>query len=165
MAYIKTTWVNDVTPVSAANMNKIENGVYDANRLVMCKIVDYQAVSNGSTAAYSFSAATVQSDTDSFFNAGTPDKITVSIAGTYEIVVRIAFDANITGTRECQISVNGSGVLESLFQSVAQASGRSTAFLTVIMELSAGDEVKVLPYQTSGGSLNTYVTLTVIKLK
>lgn len=29
--YPKTTWVDDVTPMSAANMNKIETGIDDAH--------------------------------------------------------------------------------------------------------------------------------------
>lgn len=29
MAYTKTTWVNDTTPVNATNMNKIESGIKD----------------------------------------------------------------------------------------------------------------------------------------
>ena len=29
MAYTKTTWVNEVTPLNASNMNKIEQGIYD----------------------------------------------------------------------------------------------------------------------------------------
>ena len=30
MAYLKTTWQDDVTPISSTNMNKIEQGVLDA---------------------------------------------------------------------------------------------------------------------------------------
>jgi len=30
MAYLKTEWVDNVTPFSAENMNKIESGIYDA---------------------------------------------------------------------------------------------------------------------------------------
>jgi hypothetical protein len=32
MAYTKTTWVNDTTPaINATNLNKIEQGIYDAH--------------------------------------------------------------------------------------------------------------------------------------
>lgn len=31
MAYVKTTWVDEVTPTSAANLNHLEQGVADAN--------------------------------------------------------------------------------------------------------------------------------------
>lgn len=34
MAYVKTTWIDDVTPLSAANLNKIEQGVADASVLL-----------------------------------------------------------------------------------------------------------------------------------
>ena len=30
MPYTKTTWVDDVTPISATNMNKIEQGIFDS---------------------------------------------------------------------------------------------------------------------------------------
>ena len=34
MAYSKTTWVNGTTPaISAANLNKMEQGIYEANAL------------------------------------------------------------------------------------------------------------------------------------
>lgn len=29
MAYTKTNWVNDTTPINATNLNKIEQGIYD----------------------------------------------------------------------------------------------------------------------------------------
>lgn len=32
MAYVKTNWVNDVTPINAANLNKMENGI-EANQM------------------------------------------------------------------------------------------------------------------------------------
>jgi hypothetical protein len=31
MAYVKTTWVDDVTPLSAGNFNNIEDGIEDAD--------------------------------------------------------------------------------------------------------------------------------------
>ena len=30
MPYTKTNWIDDVTPISATNMNKIEQGIFDA---------------------------------------------------------------------------------------------------------------------------------------
>jgi hypothetical protein len=32
VAYVKTTWVDEVTPTSAANFNHMEQGIYDAVR-------------------------------------------------------------------------------------------------------------------------------------
>lgn len=29
MSYVKTTWVDDTTPINASNLNKIENGIYN----------------------------------------------------------------------------------------------------------------------------------------
>ena len=34
MAYTKTTWVNDSTALSADNLNKIEQGIYDAHLMI-----------------------------------------------------------------------------------------------------------------------------------
>lgn len=36
MAYSKTSWVDDVTPISATNMNHIETGVYNLNNALWC---------------------------------------------------------------------------------------------------------------------------------
>ena len=30
--YVKTTWTDNQTPLSAANMNQIENGIYNATK-------------------------------------------------------------------------------------------------------------------------------------
>ena len=34
MSYVKTTWVDDATPISALNMNNIEQGVFDAGVVI-----------------------------------------------------------------------------------------------------------------------------------
>lgn len=48
MAYTKTTWVNDVTPANATNMNNIENGI-EANDIALSNIKDYIIESGSNT--------------------------------------------------------------------------------------------------------------------
>lgn len=47
MAYVKTAWVDDVTPLSAANLNRIEQGVEDANCLVPGDTLQHGVLTGG----------------------------------------------------------------------------------------------------------------------
>lgn len=55
MAYTKTNWIDDVTPLSATNMNNIEQGIFDlvpvltAGNIVLFKCLD--EISNEGTSA------------------------------------------------------------------------------------------------------------------
>lgn len=50
--YIKTTWIDDKTPVNAANLNKIENAIYDlySNSLSPSDLVNGKGIKVSTTA-------------------------------------------------------------------------------------------------------------------
>lgn len=53
MAYTKTTWVNDsAPPISAENLNKIEQGIYD-NSVILDAIADY-IVETGTSGGWAY---------------------------------------------------------------------------------------------------------------
>lgn len=50
MAYTKTTWVNNVTPLNATNMNNIETGIYD-NSVNIGDLTNLSTTSKNNTVA------------------------------------------------------------------------------------------------------------------
>jgi hypothetical protein len=73
--------------------------------------------------------------------------------GRYEIVTNLAFDSNATGVRTAYITVNNQAYGGDT--KIGNSGGIITPLLCYVeVELSAGDFVKVLVRQESGGNLN-----------
>jgi hypothetical protein len=83
------------------------------------------------------------------WSASSPTRLTVRVAGTYEIVGNAEFASNATGARSLGIKVNG------VFLAV-QATPASLSQVTVSTQwkCSVGDYIELFAYQTSGGSLD-----------
>ena len=72
MAYTKTTWVNDTSPaINATNLNKIEQGIYDAQSSIdsILPLEDQFVVTNDSF-SMSISAGNYGDETKTYTNAG-----------------------------------------------------------------------------------------------
>jgi len=100
--------------------------------------------------------SSVNFDTDVFWSAGNPTRLTVpgALAGQFIVVAEIQWANNATGYRELTIRKNGSVILANL-QGPAVASGECEQILTCLLTLAAGDYIELLVNQLSGGSLNT----------
>lgn len=83
------------------------------------------------------------------------DRLTIRTAGVYLITAQARFAANLTGTRELQIRLNGSTTL-ALVDCLATAQTNGLAYLNLVTlwKLTVGDYLSAVVYQTSGAALN-----------
>lgn len=103
MAYTKTAWVNGSAPaISAANLNKIEDGVFDANRKaddVGISVKNFGAVGDGVTDDTNAVLSALQSG-DAYFPAGT------YLLSTWS-VTDLGASRRITGAGRERVTVKG----------------------------------------------------------
>lgn len=99
-------------------------------------------------------------DTYTGWAAGSPTRYTAKYPGYYRIVGSVAFASNATGSRSVAIRMNG--VATDLNQVTTQANGFNTVLQVESIQLFNGstDYFEVYVDQSSGGNLNTVVTLT-----
>lgn len=92
-------------------------------------------------------------DTEEFWVAGTPTRLTIPMDGRYGGYAFIEWASNATGIREVNIYLNGATILAGL--TIAPVSGRSVRMSVPFeKELVSGDYLEVNVEQTSGGNLN-----------
>jgi hypothetical protein len=83
------------------------------------------------------------------------DRLTIRTAGVYLITAQVRFAANMIGTRELQIRLNGSTTLALAdCQATAQANGLTYLNLVTLWKLMVGDYLSTVVYQTSGVALS-----------
>lgn len=116
---------------------------------------DATSIANATTTFITFN--TELTDTDAMFSASS-DKITLNTAGTYNVSSVVEFAANATGVRLCGLyHYNSAGTLRrkiGLDSDVASSAVNYIGNLSGIIAADAGDYVKLLVYQTSGGALS-----------
>jgi hypothetical protein len=94
-------------------------------------------------------------DTDSFFSAASPDQIVIPTTGRYNIVATVVFWTNTTGVRKAWFTLNGSPLVQGANSQAPLSGGEATYVPIAIQRLfTAGDVIKVIAYQTSGGALD-----------
>ncbi|MEU0940095.1 hypothetical protein [Embleya sp. NPDC005971] len=113
-----------------------------------------QSVANTTWTAITLGTVTA----DTYGGAGS-SSYTVTAAGWYTVCGTVSYASNSTGARGTQIYKNGSPVTgHGAF--VAPPSGSSVCTVstpTRDVQLSVGDVVDVRAYQSSGGSLSTFL--------
>lgn len=102
-------------------------------------------------------------DTDSYHPSttdglsGTPDStydITVPFAGQYLALAHGVFASNSTGRRRIGIGVNGASPASDREITIDGVTGEATKIvLSVVLDLAAGDDLRVEVFQNSGGTL------------
>ena len=96
-------------------------------------------------------SATVEWDTDSFFDSGSPAGITIPVAGVYLLDLSFSWAANATGWRSVGIVVGSSIVAHQRILSPGNVLCMQQ--VSCVRELAANDVVKMYCRQTSGGDL------------
>ncbi len=89
-------------------------------------------------------------------NSTNNTRLTCQTAGLYHIQGIVRFAANSTGQRQLQIRLNGTTVIAQTNQD-ANSSGATHVDINTDYQLTPGDYVELLAYQTSTGSLNSEV--------
>lgn len=108
-------------------------------------------------AAYTRATFTIEMfDTNNFWDAGNPSRLTVPRAGYYLVGGKIGWDINPTNVREVKLYINGSGATYAAMSNACIALSGVLTRLTIVflVHLSAGDYVELFLWQNSGGALN-----------
>ena len=141
MSYVKTTWQDDATPLSAVNMNNIEQGVFDSTKL---KNVQLEA---GTIQLYASNANMVIANTTVYTSEGSPVP-KIGLGGTLRISVNVKTTSPATGY--VQILRNGLPV-------GIERTTTSTTAVTFTEDIAGWNVGDVLSFQCkSSGAYNTY---------
>jgi hypothetical protein len=92
-------------------------------------------------------------DTDSFWSAGNPTRITIPKTGYYLITGNIAFDLNSTGMRQVIFRQDGTTFLNYVSSGAAHDTADTNIAFAHIFLFEAGDYIETGVFQTSGGDL------------
>jgi hypothetical protein len=96
-------------------------------------------------------SATVEWDTDGFFDSGSPAGITIPVAGVYLLDLSFCWAGNATGWRSIGIVVGSDIVARERIPPPGNALCMQQ--VSCVRELAANDVVKMYCSQTSGGNL------------
>ena len=163
---VKQNWVDGSsgnTPLSAARMNDIEQGIFDAHYMPAVRVFHNAAQSTTTgvdfTLAFNsdrFDQASNASDTmhDTVTNNS---RLTCRYGGVYEIKGNVEFAANGTGSRVAKIKLNGTTVIAQM-RIVAAASDNHALQVSCAYALALNDYVELVVQQSSGGALNVNST-------
>ena len=101
-------------------------------------------------------SATVEWDTDSFFDSDSPAGITIPVAGVYLLDLSFCWAGNATGWRSIGIVVGSDIVARERIPPPGNALCMQQ--VSCVRELAANDVVKMYCSQTSGGDLTMNAT-------
>ncbi|MFI8535324.1 hypothetical protein ACIGMX_34405 [Streptomyces aquilus] len=86
-------------------------------------------------------------------------RYTVQVAGTYYIAATLGFAANGSGNRKVGININGASARGGVVQAPGISTNSFVACVSTEQTLAVGDYVELVGWQTSGGALNTAVSV------
>lgn len=112
-----------------------------------------QSIANATDTMVQFN--TEQYDTGGMFTTATNTRITIPVAGIYEVTACVRFAAHATGFRYVAIMVNGLGgtIWNNSQNPVNSGTLPTTICVSDRIKLVANDFLVVDVYQTSGGAL------------
>jgi hypothetical protein len=109
-----------------------------------------QSIASGTWTPLSFDSE--RWDTDNIFDVANPTRFTCRTSGKYLANFTVGVASNATGVREWAIRVNGS-TYHGLVLTPAASGAGTYGGATVVLDLTVGDYVEFVAYQTSGISL------------
>jgi hypothetical protein len=154
--YVKQTWTDGsggATPLSAARLGNLEQGVYDAHRMP-CACVYHsttQSITSGPLTVVAFDSERFDTDTihDTVTNTS---RLTCKTAGVYQITAQVDWAVNATGYRQTAIRLNGTVyIAQNMTPAAATANTNHTP--TRFWSMAVNDYVEVVVSQDSGVSL------------
>jgi len=154
MAYTKTVWENGITPISADNLNNIEDAldkVANTKGALVC-LTSGINIPHDTDIAVTFNSDSVEYDTCSFFNTSQRDRITIP-AGVSKVIVGVFmdFDQNVNvGSARTQIIKNGGGY--SGFSEINGAGLIRAGVKTPVLMVNEGDYFQMFVRQESGAT-------------
>ena len=161
--YVKQTWTDGSgggTPVSAARLGVIEEGILDVSQAPCVRA--FHSVAQTSTTGV-FLAVALDSErvdqaggaaSNMHDNATNNSRLTCRYAGVYQITGMIQFVANANGVRLAQIVLNGTTTIGRTEQWNTGGGDATAVMVTSLWPLAVNDYVQLNGYQNSGGNLD-----------
>lgn len=159
--YVKQTWTDGVSALSAARMAVIENGVYEASLAPAVRVTHSvsQAITTGTPTALAFDterfdtsagAADTQHD-----NVTNNSRLTCRYAGKYQISGSVEWEAIVTGEyRICKVRLNATTDLVHQMQAPTGTTGFSRMNVSTLYDLAVNDYVQLFVEHNRGANLN-----------
>lgn len=140
----------DVLPETYLDQNNTNHASLIVPPMVRVVGTAAQSLGNGTATALTFHAA--QINTDGMWTSGSV--VTIQTDGVYHVTGNIRFQASATGSRVARLAVGTATPFAS------QAVDTSTSInhelnVSGLWPLSAGDELVLIGFQSSGGALNS----------
>lgn len=149
-------------------ITKVGGGVSAANDLsVVCQyeIAAGQSIPDSTLTAIVWDTKVI--DSHNAMNTST-GAWTCPVSGTYQFNNANAFAANGTGYRQFSTDINSGASSKFLCQQIPSASNVFITCGSTLHKLKAGDVVKIMAYQTSGGALSLtgsgYDTINIVRV-
>jgi len=153
------------TPIDAADLNDIEQGITDAHRMPAVRAfrTTNQSITSSTITAVSFDSETGGFDqvggvaSTMHDNSTNPSRLTALYAGIYLAYATVVWAGNATGSRFQWFAINtaGAGTGTRHGQTIAPGNAASTALNnTALMSLAVNDYIELMVFQSSGGALN-----------
>jgi hypothetical protein len=154
--YVKQTWTDGsggATPVSAARLGNLEQGVYDAHRMPTARVYASANVSIANNTVTPVPFDSERYDTDTIHdNVTNNTRLTCKTVGVYLIGGVVWFAANATGYRDVQIAVNGTTIVGRSVVPVSNGTDPTVVTLSgVPWQLAVNDYVELRVAQNAGG--------------
>jgi hypothetical protein len=157
--YVKQTWTDGsggATPISAARLAVVEQGVYDAHFQPAARVYHNanQSIATGTETTLAFNSERFDNDTihDTSSNNS---RLTCKTAGKYLISAQVQWEAGGTSRRILYLRLNGTTKIATKRFAAFEESEND---ITTLYDLAVNDYVEVRVRQETGGALNVTVT-------
>ena len=164
--YVKQTWTDGVSALSAARMAVIESGIYEAHLAPAVRVYHSanQAITTSTPTALAFNserfdivanAADTQHDT-----VTNNSRLTCRYAGKYQITGNVQWESNTSGEfRQLQILLNGGTTIAEHMSRPTGTSGHARTTVTTLYDLAVNDYVQLVVQHDRGANLNVVANI------
>jgi hypothetical protein len=159
--YVKQTWTDGsggATPVSAARLGVLEQGVYDAHRMPTARVYASASVAVATATLTAIPFDSERYDTDTIHDTVTNNtRLTCKTAGVYVAGGTFLFPADANGYRDAQLVVNGSTIIGRQVSPVSSGTAQTIFTLAGVQwQFAVNDYVELKVAQTSGSTLAAF---------
>jgi hypothetical protein len=153
-----TNWANNDL-VSASHLNAIGNNLVYLNEPAFANVYNNGTVSIPNNAATAITFEDVRNETVSSMQGANQARLNAPYDGIYLLIGQVIWNANGTGSRYIQLTLNGSAIARTQRGSVS-ASYQEAMEVSAIRNLDAGnnDYIQLEAWQNSGASLDLTTT-------
>jgi hypothetical protein len=162
MTYAKQNWVDGpggATPISAARLNFMEQGISDAHNVPCARVYRDAAISVTSGTTFGLSFNQERFDTDNIHDSAVnPGRLTCKTPGVYQISGTVEWAANATGLRDLYIRLNQSFFIAQT--RLHNPNGTDLSYMTIstLWRMILNDYVELSVFQNAGTGVNIVST-------